>query len=283
MARCGGGAAPKGPGPAAAERQRLKEALAEQLRQDLDRLLAEGTHSDVTFQVGDEEVRVHRAVLLARAPLLCERLVGRRLQLHGLEAAELRQLLRILYSSDINLKEIEELFMTIIQESNTTTLHNTQKNVNCLGQSKRTPVDQNIPSGAVQKGIVCLAGIEEEIPEAVIDAESDKAAAGNSKVETASVLGEDLLMLYKKCCCPDINICVEGKNFQAHRAILCARSSYFAAMLSGSWAESSQEHITLQGISHAEMNVVLHSIYGAILDFPDKVDVGYMSNFIILF
>ncbi|XP_071292403.1 BTB/POZ domain-containing protein 8 [Agelaius tricolor] len=276
MARCDGGAAPKGPGPAAAERQRLKEALAEQLRQDLDRLLAEGTHSDVTFQVGDEEVRVHRAVLLARAPLLCERLVGRQLQLHGLEPAELRELLRILYSSDINLKEIEELFMTIIQESNTTTLHNTQKNVNCLGQSKRTPVDQNTPSGAVQKGVPGLVGIEEEIPEAVIDAESNKAAAGNSKVETASVLGEDLLMLYKKCCCPDINICVEGKNFQAHRAILCARSSYFAAMLSGSWAESSQEHITLQGISHAEMNVVLHSIYGAILDFPDKVDVGHM-------
>ncbi|NXH39325.1 BTBD8 protein, partial [Dicaeum eximium] len=95
-------------------------------------------------------------------------------------------------------------------------------------------------------------------------------------VETASVLGEDLLMLYKKCCCPDINICVEGKDFQAHRAILCARSSYFAAMLSGSWAESSQEHITLQGISHAEMNVVLHFIYGAILDFPDDIDVGHM-------
>ncbi|NXR17798.1 BTBD8 protein, partial [Cinclus mexicanus] len=95
-------------------------------------------------------------------------------------------------------------------------------------------------------------------------------------VETASVLGEDLLRLYKKCCCPDINIRVEGKDFQAHRAILCARSGYFAAMLSGSWAESSQEHITLQGISHAEMNVVLHFIYGAILDFPDEVDVGYI-------
>ncbi|NXT68869.1 BTBD8 protein, partial [Chaetops frenatus] len=95
-------------------------------------------------------------------------------------------------------------------------------------------------------------------------------------VETASILGEDLLMLYKKCCCPDINICIEGKDFQAHRAILCARSSYFAAMLSGSWAESSQEHITLQGISHAEMNVVLHFIYGAILDFPEEVDVGYI-------
>uniref|UniRef100_A0A8C0IAC6 BTB domain-containing protein n=1 Tax=Bubo bubo TaxID=30461 RepID=A0A8C0IAC6_BUBBB len=101
-------------------------------------------------------------------------------------------------------------------------------------------------------------------------------SAGVSKLETASVLGEDLMMLYKKCCCPDINICVEGKDFQAHRAILCARSSYFAAMLSGSWAESSQEHITLQGISHIEMSVILHFIYGGILDFPDKVDVGYI-------
>uniref|UniRef100_A0A8B9CC30 BTB/POZ domain-containing protein 8 n=1 Tax=Anser brachyrhynchus TaxID=132585 RepID=A0A8B9CC30_9AVES len=99
---------------------------------------------------------------------------------------------------------------------------------------------------------------------------------GDSKLEAASVLGEDLVKLYKKHCCPDINICVEGHNFQAHRAILCARSRYFAAMLSGSWAESSQEHITLQGINHIEMSVILHFIYGAILDFPDEVDVGRM-------
>ncbi|OXB57914.1 hypothetical protein ASZ78_003900, partial [Callipepla squamata] len=99
---------------------------------------------------------------------------------------------------------------------------------------------------------------------------------GNSKLETASALGDDLLRLYKKHCCSDINICIEGKDFQAHRAILCARSSYFAAMLSGSWAESSQEHITLQGIGHIEMSVILDFIYGAILDFPDEVDVGRM-------
>lgn len=85
---------------------------------------------------------------------------------------------RLLYSSDINLKDIEELFMRKIQESNTTTLQKAQKKVNCLGQSKRTPVDQNTPSGAVQKEVACLSGIEEEIPETVIDAESDKAAAG---------------------------------------------------------------------------------------------------------
>lgn len=38
MARCGGGgSAPRGPGPGAAERQRLREALAEQLRRDVGR------------------------------------------------------------------------------------------------------------------------------------------------------------------------------------------------------------------------------------------------------
>ncbi|KFV38961.1 BTB/POZ domain-containing protein 8, partial [Tyto alba] len=157
---------------------------------------------------------------------------------------------RLVYSSDKNLKEAEELAMMkkvlepkVLQE-NIATLRNTQTNVNCLGDGKRAPVSQNTPS--------------------------------ISKLETASVLGEDLMMLYKKCCCPDINICIEDKNFQAHRAILCARSSYFTAMLSGSWAESSQEQITLQGISHVEMSVILHFIYGGILDFPDKVDVGRM-------
>ncbi|KFV90127.1 BTB/POZ domain-containing protein 8, partial [Eurypyga helias] len=158
---------------------------------------------------------------------------------------------RLVYSSDKNLKEAEELAMMkkvlepkLIPENNIATLQNTQTNVNGLGDGKRTPVDQITPN--------------------------------NATLETASVLGEDLMTLYKKCCCPDINICVEGKDFPAHRAILCARSSYFAAMLSGSWAESSQEHITLQGISHVEMSVILHFIYGGIMDFPDKVDVGRM-------
>ncbi|XP_062437156.1 BTB/POZ domain-containing protein 8 isoform X2 [Rhea pennata] len=187
---------------------------------------------------------------------------------------------RLVYSSDINLKEAEELAMMekilgpkLIQENEIAALQNTQiTNVNCLGDDKRTTTKQNSLSGAMLKEVACSPSIEEEIPGA--DAESKKATAGNSKLETASVLGEDLMMLYRKCCCPDITICAEGKEFQAHRAILCARSRYFAAMLSGSWAESSQEHITLQGINHVEMSVILHFIYGGILDFPDKVDVG---------
>ncbi|XP_074954214.1 BTB/POZ domain-containing protein 8 [Phalacrocorax aristotelis] len=287
MARCGGGgAAPRGPGPAAAERRQLKEALAEQLRRDLGRLLAEGTSSDVTIRAGEAAMRAHRAVLLARAPRLFAGLAGgppprQVLRLDGVGPAELRRFLRLVYSSDKNL-EAEELAMMnnylepkLIEENNVAALQNTQTNVNRLGDGRRPPVDQSTPSGAVQKEVASSC-TEEEIPEVVVDAESNKATTSNSKLETASVLGEDLLMLYKKCCCPDINICIEGKDFQAHRAILCARSSYFAAMLSGSWAESSQEHITLQGISHVEMSVILHFIYGGILDFPDKVDVGRM-------
>ncbi|XP_035188679.1 BTB/POZ domain-containing protein 8 isoform X4 [Oxyura jamaicensis] len=284
MARCGGGSAPKGPGPGSAERQRLREALSEELRRDVGRLLAEGTRSDVTLRAGGAALRGHRAVLLARAPRLFAPLSSPReaLRLRGVGPAELRRFLRLVYSSDKNLQESEELAMMkkvlepkLIQENNIA-LQNTQTDANCLGDDESTAAEQNAPSGAVQEEVAYVSCIEEEISEVAVDAESNKAMAGDSKLEAASVLGEDLMKLYKKRCCPDINICVEGHNFQAHRAILCARSSYFAAMLSGSWAESSQEHITLQGISHIEMSVILHFIYGAILDFPDEVDVGRM-------
>lgn len=63
------------------------------------RLLTEGTHSDFTFRVGDAALRVHRAVLLARAPLICEGLAGGQLppgelRLDGMGPAEFRGFLR---------------------------------------------------------------------------------------------------------------------------------------------------------------------------------------------
>lgn len=39
----------------------------------------------------------------------------------------------------------------------------------------------------------------------------------NYDLEPASELGEDLLKLYVKQCCPDIDICVGGQSFRAHR------------------------------------------------------------------
>lgn len=92
---------------------------------------------------------------------------------------------RLVYSSDKNLKEAEELAMMkkvwepkLIHENNIATLQNTETNVNCLGDGQRTPVDQNIPSGPVEKEVACSSCIEEEIPDVVGDAESNNVPAG---------------------------------------------------------------------------------------------------------
>nr|XP_032628881.1 BTB/POZ domain-containing protein 8 [Chelonoidis abingdonii] len=300
MARCGGDAVSKDTSwvPAAGgrrgawERQRLKEMVAEQLRQDLGRLLKEEIHADVTFCVGDTLFRAHKAVLLARVPDFFLYCTGRQLtnlkdhgtfNLENFEPSEFKTFLQVVYSSDKNIREIEEetlrkrvLEPRQIQENETLTsgsLQNTQiSGVKCIGSDK-TFVNQHFLDGAIEREFVCSPNTEDEILEAS-HAEGNVTKPGNSELETASGLGEDLMMLYKKCCCPDINIWIEGNQFQAHRAILCARSSYFAAMLSGSWAESSQEHITLQGINRVEMNVLLYFIYGGMLDFPNKADAG---------
>lgn len=66
----------------------------------------------------------------------------------------------------------------LIQENNITALQNTQTNVNCLEDGKRTPVDQNTASGATQREAACSSCIEEKIPDVVVDAESNKATAG---------------------------------------------------------------------------------------------------------
>uniref|UniRef100_A0A8C4VU60 BTB/POZ domain-containing protein 8 n=1 Tax=Gopherus evgoodei TaxID=1825980 RepID=A0A8C4VU60_9SAUR len=202
-------------------------------------------HADVTFCVGDTLFRAHKAVLLARVPDFFLYCTGKQLtnlkdhetfNLENFEPSEFKTFLQVVYSSDKNIREIEEEAL--------------RKRVL---EPRQTQENESLTS---------------EINNSFLP------FTGNSELETASGLGGDLMMLYKKCCCPDINIWIEGNQFQAHRAILCARSSYFAAMLSGNWAESSQEHITLQGINHVEMNVLLYFIYGGMLDFPNKADAG---------
>ncbi|XP_028300190.1 AP2-interacting clathrin-endocytosis protein isoform X2 [Gouania willdenowi] len=86
--------------------------------------------------------------------------------------------------------------------------------------------------------------------------------------EPASRLGQELLSLYQRREQCDITIQVAEQVFSCHRAILCARSQYFRAMLSGSWMESSQHCITLQGLGPDEMEILLQFMYGAIVDLP---------------
>ncbi|XP_073752410.1 BTB/POZ domain-containing protein 8 isoform X4 [Callorhinus ursinus] len=295
MAGCGeGGAAPVVPlgspgvcskglqrkGPC--ERRRLKAVVSEQLSQDLLRLLREEIHTDVTFCVGSTLFKAHKAVLLARVPDFYFHAVGQTsdnltnlesIAVENFEASEFRTFLQIVYSSNRSLKNYEEeiLRKKIVERGIPQKRHDFSFG-KCTDNDGRSSVE------FLDKKSSPCSLLKHEVPEDISDGEDNLISTDNYDLDPASELGEDLLKLYVKHYCPDIDIYVDGKSFKAHRAILSARSSYFAAMLSGCWAESSQKYITLQGRNHVEMNVMMHFIYGGTLDFPDKANVGQILN-----
>ncbi|KAF6109312.1 KIAA1107 [Phyllostomus discolor] len=295
MARCGEGSAatlvPWGsPGDCSKglqrkgqyERRRLKALVSEQLSQDLLRLLREEIHTDVTFSVGCTLFKAHRAVLLARVPNFYFHSIGQTsnnltnyepIAVENFEASEFRTFLQIVYSSDRNIKNYENeiLRKKRVESGIPQTEHdfNFQKYTDNDGRPPIEFLDEKSPGCSLLK---------HETPDTSDGEDNFISSEDVYDLEPASELGEDLLKLYVKHCCPDIDFYVDGKSFKTHRAILSARSSYFAAMLSGCWAESSQEYIPLQGINHVEMNVMMHFIYGGTLDFPDKANVGKILN-----
>ncbi|XP_008405984.1 uncharacterized protein KIAA1107 isoform X2 [Poecilia reticulata] len=96
-------------------------------------------------------------------------------------------------------------------------------------------------------------------------------------LEPASGLSADLLDLYKRGEQCDITIQVAEQVFSCHRAILCARSQYFRAMLSGSWMESSRQCITLHGLGPDEMEILLQFMYGAVMDLPSGANASQVT------
>ncbi|KAM3838953.1 BTB/POZ domain-containing protein 8 [Vipera latastei] len=302
MARCGGDSVSKGSGGpreesgrkggerGSAERRRLKELVAEQLRRDMERLLEEECQTDITFCVSNMLFKAHKAVLLARVPNFFLHVVGRHLNtcsncealnLEYLEPSEFKTFLQAAYSSDRSITEEEQEIL----KKKVSTPELAEKNEKLkvggpcsdqictgqrLGNQERTSDHHWIfCKTAVETECAAPSFSASDMPTEAVDAEGEVTMS-----EIASGLGKDLLMLYQNSWFSDINIWIDGKPFEVHRAILCARSSYFSTMLNGSWAESSQEHITLQGISHAEMTVILHFIYGAVLEFPKNVNAG---------
>ncbi|XP_077602247.1 BTB/POZ domain-containing protein 8 [Crocuta crocuta] len=295
MARCGeGSAAPvvllRGPGvcrkglqrKGPCERRRLKAVISEQLSQDLLRLLTEEIHTDVTFSIGCTLFKAHKAVLLARVPDFYFHTIGQTSDnltnhepafVENFEASEFRRFLQIVYSSDRNIRNYEEeiLRKKIVERGMPQKKCDSSFGI-CTDNNGRSSVEF-----FSKKSSDCSLQTH-EVPEDISDGVHNLISNDNYDLDPASELGEDLLKLYVRQCCPDIDIYVDGKSFKAHRAILSARSSYFAAMLSGCWAESSQKFITLQGINHVEMNVMMYFIYGGTLDFPDKANVGQILN-----
>ncbi|XP_037390809.1 AP2-interacting clathrin-endocytosis protein isoform X1 [Pygocentrus nattereri] len=216
----------------------LRKCLASALSGDLHRLLQEELEVDVTLCVGSGlRLQAHRAVLLARAPHLLQGAAPTASVIHlqGIEPTALNELIRRVYTED-----------------------------KCLGR--------------VTSGSAGLDGHSALLNGTAVEAEDVElhvsSSADSVHLEPASGFGADLLALYERGEASDISIQVGERVFSAHRAILCARSQYFRAMLCGSWMESSRQCITLQGLGPDEMEILLHFMYGAILDLPPGTNVS---------
>ncbi|KFO24473.1 BTB/POZ domain-containing protein 8 [Fukomys damarensis] len=211
--------------------------VSEQLSQDLLRLLREEIHTDVTFSIDGTLFKVHKAVLLARVPAFYFHFIGQTsnnlinhkpIPVENVDASEFRTFLPIVYSSNRNIKNYEEEILSKMKMESGIP----QKKLDFSFQKHKNSSDFSLQ--------------KHEIPEDVSDKDESLISNDNYDLEPASELGEDLLKLYVKRCCPDIDIYVDGKSFKAH------------------------------SINHVEMNVMMHFIYGGTLDFPDKANVGWI-------
>ncbi|KAG5851212.1 hypothetical protein ANANG_G00090660 [Anguilla anguilla] len=211
-------------------RSNLKKCLASALAKDLNRLLLEEIEADVTLRVGSSTFRAHRAVLLARASHLLEDASADSDLIHvkNLKPAELKDFLLRAYTAEER-----------------------------MGRAQSSTAGFQEP---VREGEGTISPLPTET--------SEERNSESPALETASGLGADLLDLYQTGRASDISIQVGARVFQAHRPILCARSQYFSAMLSGRWMESSRQCITLQGLGPEEMEILLQFMYGATLDLP---------------
>ncbi|TVK90587.1 hypothetical protein Baya_2668 [Bagarius yarrelli] len=218
-------------------RRNLRKQLASALSSDLNRLLQEEQETDVNLCLSSGfRLRAHKAVLLARAPHLFQGTAPNAsiITLQGMEPCALKELIWRVYTDD-----------------------------KCLRKGTAA-------STALHGPLLLTNGtVVEEDGEFHANADSDL-----GHLETASGLGADLLALYERGESCDISIQVGDRVFSAHRAILCARSQYFRAMLCGSWMESSRQCITLQGLGPDEMEVLLLFMYGATLDLPTGSNVS---------
>uniref|UniRef100_W5MBN6 BTB domain containing 8 n=1 Tax=Lepisosteus oculatus TaxID=7918 RepID=W5MBN6_LEPOC len=228
----------------------------------LPRLLTEESQTDIVLRVGSATFRAHRAVLLARAPELLQdsQHNSECIQVENFEPSEFENFLRYCFQTLLTCNNFHQPVLTLTRGS--------------AGLSLQICPSFNVGRRQFYlKTSTAVLSHENEHP-------SDTAAP-----EPASVLGVDLLSLFKSGESSDISIQAGTRVFRAHRAVLAARSRYFSAMLSGNWLESSQQLIALHGVGPAEVEILLHFIYGALLDLPPGANVSqvlFAANMLLL-
>uniref|UniRef100_A0A087YFT6 BTB domain containing 8 n=1 Tax=Poecilia formosa TaxID=48698 RepID=A0A087YFT6_POEFO len=225
-------------------KEQLRRCLSSALSADLNRLLQEELEADVSLYAGSGSVRAHRAVLLARAPHLLQGQTHKDpiiIHLPGYDLPALKDFLRQVYTAEQSMRTAEANCDTESSAANQADPHSS------------TDSGKQINTWRVYSGSCAFV------------------------LEPASGLSTDLLDLYKRGEQCDITIQVAEQVFSCHRAILCARSQYFRAMLSGSWMESSRQCITLHGLGPDEMEILLQFMYGAVMDLPSGANASQVT------
>ncbi|KAM4023224.1 LOW QUALITY PROTEIN: BTB/POZ domain-containing protein 8 [Anomaloglossus baeobatrachus] len=251
-----------------AERRRLRDLLCDRLSVDLLRLLNEEIHTDVILHVGQTQYKVHKAVLWARAPefytWLTRRDTGVPFTVQNVEPSEMQTFLKLIYSSPWKVKDREHHILQMVKDQSKP---NPERNLDlCDGKSTTL--------SAVENDNVPMSKDSVD----VINTEENHNYDDLAENQASSDLGKDLLSLFMQSFASDVSIQVEETTYHVHRAILCARSVYFAAMLSGYWAETSGDLIKIEGVKPADMTVILHFIYGGVMDLPKNIDAGQILS-----
>ncbi|CAN9500866.1 unnamed protein product [Ophioblennius macclurei] len=216
-------------------KEQLKKSLSYALASDLLRVLQEELEADVTLHSHAGSLRAHRAVLLARAP-------------HIFHKLSQKDPVTVIHLPEYKLPGLKDYLRHVYTADQSMYPSDSPPQFKATNLQNTPAADRADPCGSSDSDAVVL--------------------------ETASGLGADMLALYQRGEQCDTTIHVEEQVFSCHRAVLCARSEYFRAMLSGNWKESSGHSITLQGLGPDEMEIVLQFIYGAIVDLPSGANAS---------
>ncbi|CAG5131835.1 unnamed protein product [Candidula unifasciata] len=76
-----------------------------------------------------------------------------------------------------------------------------------------------------------------------------------------SHLSDDLGQLFDRSSFSDVTLCVGGREFLAHKAVLAARSPVFHAMFEHEMTESKQNRVDIEDIDHEVMREMLRFVY----------------------
>lgn len=67
----------------------------------------------------------------------------------------------------------------------------------------------------------------------------------------------------------DVTLVAEGIEIPGHKMVLASCSSYFYAMFTG-FEESRQDRITLQGIDHRALKLLIEYVYTSIVEVTEE-------------